>query len=148
VPGRRAAPGRSVTGARTTATLGLPSIRRSIEHCRPGAGPPGPTSERIPALRAPAPRSVPSARLQPHVRHHRREQQREVGERVEVEAERQAPVGTAVEPDGAGDEEAAEDDRAGEVDEAERARAEGELRDRVEEDRVEDDLPPRLLLAA
>ena len=78
--------------------------------------------------------------LQVPVGDHRTEEQREVGERVQVQAQRRAPVGTPVQPHRAGDEADPQHERGDEVDDAEASRAEGQLRDGVQEHRVQQDL--------
>ena len=79
---------------------------------------------------------------------HRAEQQRQVCQGVEVEAQRRAAVGSPEEAHGAGDEADTQGQGGHQVDVAEAAGAEGQLGDRVEQDRIQQDLPSGLVLAA
>src|SRR5450755_4983306 len=85
--------------------------------------------------------------LELHVRHHHPEQQRQVEQREQVEPQRAAAVGAPVEQHRPADERAPERDRADQIEAAECACAERELRDRIQQQRVEQDLTARLLLA-
>src|SRR4051812_13158003 len=75
--------------------------------------------------------------LEVHVGDHRAEKQREVREREQVQAQRRAAVGAALEQHGPRDERPAEEQRRREVDAAEAAGAERQLRHGVEQQRVE-----------
>src|SRR6476659_9586636 len=93
-------------------------------------------------------RSTAGFLLDQPVERHREEEQRQVSEREEVGAQRPAPVGAAQQPHGAVDEAGAEGHRSDEILDAEAAGAEGQLGHRIEQDRVEEDLATRLVLAA
>src|SRR6478735_1158681 len=90
-------------------------------------------------LRFAVSRSTAGFLLEQPVEGHGEEEQRQVGEREEVGAQRPTAVGAANQPHGAVDEAGAERHRGEQVLDAEAACAERELGDRVEEDGVEED---------
>src|SRR4051812_35830205 len=93
-------------------------------------------------------RSTSGFLLEQPVERHRDEEQCQIGERVEVGAQGPAAVGAAQEAYGAVDEAGAEGHRSDQVLDLEAAGAEGQLRHRVEQHCVEQDLAAGLVLAA